>query len=98
MPVIAVSPIIGGKAVKGPAAKMLGELGKEVSAVGVARHYGKLISGFMIDGKDAERAAAVESLGMMVDIEYTLMGDAAGRRGLAQACLDFVARLKSRSV
>ncbi|HEY1899310.1 MAG TPA: 2-phospho-L-lactate transferase [Steroidobacteraceae bacterium] len=52
-PVIAVTPIIGGKAIKGPAAKMMAELGLEVSAAGVARRYADLIDGFIIDLDDA---------------------------------------------
>ena len=51
-PVIAVTPIIGGKAIKGPAAKMMGELGLEVSGAAVARHYADLIQGFIIDADD----------------------------------------------
>ncbi len=94
VPVIAVSPIIRGKAVKGPAAKMLGELGKEISAVGVARHYGSLLSGFMIDREDAARAAEVETMGIATDVADTLMADATGRRRVAQACLNFIARLR----
>ena len=51
-PVIAVTPIIGGKAIKGPAAKMLAELGLAVSGAAVARHYADLIQGFVIDALD----------------------------------------------
>ncbi len=52
-PVVAVTPIIGGKAIKGPAAKMMTELGLEVSGAAVARHYADLIDGFVIDQVDA---------------------------------------------
>lgn len=52
-PVVAVTPIIGGRAIKGPAAKMLAELGFEVSAAAVARRYADLIDGFMLDQEDA---------------------------------------------
>jgi len=52
-PVIAVTPIIGGKAIKGPAAKMMTELGLDVSGAAVARHYAGLIDGFVIDQADA---------------------------------------------
>ena len=65
-PVIAVSPIIGGKAVKGPAAKILAELGHEVSALAVARHYQGLIDGMVIDEADVALAPAIEALGMRV--------------------------------
>jgi LPPG:FO 2-phospho-L-lactate transferase len=52
-PVIAVSPIIGGRAVKGPTAKMMAELGLPVTAVAVARHYGQLLDGYVLDHTDA---------------------------------------------
>jgi LPPG:FO 2-phospho-L-lactate transferase len=52
-PVIAVSPIIGGRAVKGPTAKMMAELGLPVTAVAVARHYGQLLDGYVLDHADA---------------------------------------------
>jgi 2-phospho-L-lactate transferase/gluconeogenesis factor (CofD/UPF0052 family) len=48
-PVVAVSPIVGGKAVKGPLAKMMRELGAEPSALGMARHYGRLVDGWLIE-------------------------------------------------
>ncbi|MCO6416581.1 2-phospho-L-lactate transferase [Siccirubricoccus sp. KC 17139] len=51
-PVIAVSPIIGGQAVKGPTAKMLAELGEPVSAAGVARRYGELLTGYVMEPED----------------------------------------------
>jgi LPPG:FO 2-phospho-L-lactate transferase len=51
-PVVAVTPIIGGKAIKGPAAKMMAELGLEVSAAAVARRYAGIIDGFVIDQTD----------------------------------------------
>ena len=51
-PVVAVSPIVGGKAVKGPLGKMMSELGVEPSALGVARHYGRLVDGWVIDDVD----------------------------------------------
>ena len=54
MPVIAVSPIIGGKAVKGPAAKIFSELGIDPTAIAVAHHYGSLLSGFVLDLEDLE--------------------------------------------
>ena len=58
-PVIAVSPVIGGRAVKGPTAKMLHELGLEVSAAAVARHYHDFLDGYVIDDADAGMAKAL---------------------------------------
>jgi len=69
VPVIVVSPIIGGKAVKGPAAKLLAELGRETSAWGIARHYadhGDLVDAFVLDRTDAHLQPRIEALGMRV--------------------------------
>ena len=60
-PVVAVSPIVGGTAVKGPLAKMMRELGLEPSALGVARHYGSLVDGWIIDDVDRELGASYRS-------------------------------------
>jgi LPPG:FO 2-phospho-L-lactate transferase len=61
---VGVSPIIGGRALKGPAARMLGSLGHESSAVGVARIYGDLLTHWVIDDTDAELAPRVGELGL----------------------------------
>ncbi|NUM45239.1 MAG: 2-phospho-L-lactate transferase, partial [Anaerolineales bacterium] len=62
--VVAVSPIIAGQAVKGPAAKMYAELGVEPSALAVARHYGGLLEGFVFDKQDMQVLAEVQALGL----------------------------------
>ena len=84
--IVAVSPIIGGKAVKGPTAKIMGELGLDSSAVEVARHYGDLIDGFVIDQADA---AAADTLRVRSKIAKTLMTTLADREALARTVLDF---------
>jgi LPPG:FO 2-phospho-L-lactate transferase len=61
---VAVSPIVGGAAVRGPAAKIMAELGHEVSCVGVARQYQGLCDVFLIDHQDAHLAPAIGELGM----------------------------------
>ncbi len=61
LPVVAVSPIIGGKTVKGPAAKMYAELGIEPSALAVAKHYHDLLRGFVLDKEDAQLAESCQS-------------------------------------
>jgi LPPG:FO 2-phospho-L-lactate transferase len=83
-PVIAVTPIIGGKAIKGPAAKMMAELGLEVSAAAVAGRYTDLIDGFVIDQEDAgsQRSAAVRFFSAA-----TLMRTIDDRLQLAQVVL-----------
>ncbi|MBV8393006.1 MAG: YvcK family protein, partial [Alphaproteobacteria bacterium] len=89
-PRVAVTPIVGGRAIKGPAAKMLAELGHDVSALGVARTYKGLIDGFVLDRTDAALAAEVETLGMKVHVTDTMMRDDADKRRLAAETLDFV--------
>jgi LPPG:FO 2-phospho-L-lactate transferase len=95
-PVVAVSPIIGGQAVKGPAAKMMAERDLEVSAVGVARCYQGLVSGFVIDEIDSHLSSQIESLGMFVHVTDTIMRDDSGRRRLAKECVMFMQRLGGR--
>ena len=92
-PVVGVSPILGGKTVKGPAAKMYAELGIEPSAVSVARHYVGLLDGFVIDRQDAQLAGEIEALGMQVLVTQTLMLTPDDRRRLAAEVLEFAARL-----
>jgi LPPG:FO 2-phospho-L-lactate transferase len=72
-PRIVVSPIVGGKALKGPAAKMMAELGHEVSSVGVARYYLGLCDSLVIDTVDVSEASAVEALGMGAVVTSTVM-------------------------
>ena len=86
-PVVAVSPIIGRAAVKGPAAKMMRELGQEASALGVARHYGALVDGWVIDRRDAGLASALEREGKRVLVTDTLMTDRGKSVRLARATL-----------
>ena len=96
VPIVAVSPIIGGAAVKGPAAKMMRELGQEVSAAAIAEHYRGLIDGMVIDERDSGLAGRIEALGMAVKVVPTLMRTTEDRRRLAQGCLDFAATLAPR--
>jgi LPPG:FO 2-phospho-L-lactate transferase len=86
-PVVAVSPIIGGRAVKGPTAKMMAELGMTPSAAEVARRYGDLLDGYVIDHEDAGAAAA---LGPRVTVAQTLMTTLADREALARVVLEAV--------
>ncbi|MDB5901639.1 MAG: 2-phospho-L-lactate transferase [Betaproteobacteria bacterium] len=87
-PVVAVSPIVGGDAVKGPAAKMMRELGVDASASGVARHYGSLVDAWVIDERDASEARAIAALGKRVRVTDTLMTDTAKSAALAEAVLE----------
>jgi LPPG:FO 2-phospho-L-lactate transferase len=83
-PVVAVSPIIGGRAVKGPTAKMMTELGLPVSAAAVARHYAGLIDIYVIDRGDAETVSLPD---VRIVTAATLMTTLADREALARAVL-----------
>jgi len=93
IPRIAVTPIVGGQAIKGPAAKMLAELGHDVSALGVAQYYKGLIDGFMLDAQDAALRAEIEALGMRVRVADTMMRNDQDKLRLARVALDFVDEL-----
>jgi len=88
-PVIAVTPIVGGKALKGSAGKMMRELGKEPSPRAVAGEYLRLVDGFVIDRTDVHLAEGVRSLGMQVLAAQTVMRSVDDRVALARAVLDF---------
>jgi LPPG:FO 2-phospho-L-lactate transferase len=90
--VVAVSPIVAGQAIKGPAAKIMQELGVEVSALGIAKWYSGLAGTLVIDRADASLAPAIEALGLRAAIRGTVMRDAADRVRLAQECIDLVRR------
>jgi len=84
---VAVSGILGGKALKGPADRMLASLGHEPSALGVARGYAGLIDAFVLDTVDAGLGPAVEALGLRAVVTDTVMTDDASRARLAQDVL-----------
>ncbi len=85
--VAAVSPIVHGRALRGPADRMLAALGEEVSALGVARRYVGLADAFVIDRTDAVLAPDVERLGMRAVVAESVMTDDASRAALARAAL-----------
>ncbi|QAY69209.1 2-phospho-L-lactate transferase [Xylanimonas protaetiae] len=84
---VAVSPIVGGQAIKGPAAQILETLGHDVSALGVARLYTGLVDVMVIDDADAALAPAIEDLGFDVVVTDTVMGGPDGRERLARELL-----------
>ena len=92
VPVVAVSPIIGGAAVKGPAAKMMAELGMPASTQGIARIYAGLIDGLVVDSRDAAEAEAIEGPAILAtDI---LIPDIAARQRLATEVIAFAEQLR----
>ena len=92
-PRVAVTPIVGGQAIKGPAAKMLAELGHDVSALGVARYYRDWVDGFVLDAQDAGLAREIEALGLKVRVADTMMRNDDDKRRLAAQVLEFVDEL-----
>jgi LPPG:FO 2-phospho-L-lactate transferase len=94
-PVVVVSPIIGGRAVKGPTAKMMAELGMPTTARAVAVHYGGLIDGFVLDRADADQAASIDVPCLAT---RTLMESEDDKRTLAAEVLAFACRLAQRDV
>jgi LPPG:FO 2-phospho-L-lactate transferase len=88
--VVAVTPIIGETAVKGPAAKMMGELGMAVSAEAVARYYGDLLDGFVCDDADADPVNLPETAVFRTD---TLMKNSHDRLRVAEAVMSFARQL-----
>jgi LPPG:FO 2-phospho-L-lactate transferase len=91
-PVIAVSPIVGGKAIKGPTAKMLGELGNVPDALEVARRYQDILDGYVIDAIDAAHADALD---IPVTVTSTVMITLQDRENLARAVLELADRLSA---
>jgi LPPG:FO 2-phospho-L-lactate transferase len=89
-PVTAVSPIIGGQTVKGPAAKMYSELGIEPSAFAVANHYRGLATGFVLDKVDSQLDESVRGLNMQTLVTNTLMKSHDDRKRLASDVLNFI--------
>src|SRR2546427_4224622 len=95
-PVIAVTPVVGGKALKGSAGKMMRDLGRELSARSVAGEYLRIIDGFVLDSEDLGLVDSVRSLGMDVVALPTIMRSIDDRVALAQEVLDFAAAIRVR--
>lgn len=93
--VVAVSPIIGGEAIKGPAAKMFRELGIEPSAVAVAKHYRNILDGFVLDNVDSNLEDEIIKLNMKAWKTNTLMHNIADRTRLANDVLHFIGSLST---
>ena len=95
--VIAITPIIGGKALKGPAAELLRDLGHEVSARGVAVMYRDFLDAFLVDETDADRAADIRALGMQVFSADTVMNTLEDKEHVARCVLDISELLRGQS-
>ncbi len=88
VPVVAVTPIVAGAALKGPAAKMLRELGFEVTPVAVAELYSGLVTRFVLDRADAHLSPAIEKLGMEVQVSDTVMNSIEDKSRLASELME----------
>jgi LPPG:FO 2-phospho-L-lactate transferase len=88
--VVAVSPIVQGATLKGPADKLMIALGYEASALGVARYYGAVLDAFVLDTLDQPLAASVRQLGLGVRVLNTIMSGAAERTALAKAVVEML--------
>ncbi len=86
---VAVSPVVGGQAIKGPAAKMFRELGIEPSALAVAQHYRGLVTHFVLDRLDADQENAIQLLGMRTLVTDTIMQSIEDRKRLASEVIAF---------
>jgi LPPG:FO 2-phospho-L-lactate transferase len=93
-PVVAVAPIVGGRAIKGPTAKMMAELGITVGAAAVAERYGDLLDAYIVDSADAAEAAALDPL---VTPAPTVMTSLADRERLARVVLNAADAIRTGS-
>lgn len=96
-PLVAVSPIVGGQALKGPAAKLMTELGSVPGVVSVARHYGDLLDGLVIDQADAARAGELEAMGVKPLVTQAVMKSDDDRVALARDALALAAAVGQRA-
>jgi LPPG:FO 2-phospho-L-lactate transferase len=101
-PVVGVSPIVGGEVVRGMAHRLLPAVDAEVSAVGVARHYGArgdggLLDGWVIDERDRDRVRAVRDLGLEAVATDSMMDDPDVAAALARTCLEVASRIEART-
>ncbi len=94
-PKAAVSPIVGGRALKGPAAKMMRELGETPSASSVARRYVDLLDAFVLDEVDRSESEVIEKMGLRVLVTNTIMNTLEDKTRLAREVLDFLAEVAS---
>lgn len=96
IPRFAVSPIVGGRALKGPAAKILQELGRDASCVEIAHEYQGLCDTLVIDGSDLDHAGEIEGLGLRVELTDTVMKTDSDRAELARHLLTLVDAVPQR--
>ena len=100
-PVIAVSPIVGGEALRGPAAQIMRSMGADPSAAGVAHHYAQawpdLVGALVIDDLDASQAAAIAVEGLRAHVTGTVIAEHSERRRLAQEILELAVAMSGEN-
>ena len=94
-PCVAVSPIVGGRALKGCAGKMLREFGLDCNALSIARHYGDVLDGIVIDELDRALLPDIRALNLRAMATQTIMNSDADRASLARAVLTFGETLRT---
>jgi len=93
-PVIAVSPVVGGSAIKGPTVKMMKELSVPNTATSVANYYSDFLNGFIIDVEDTPLKPDIEALGLLTEVTNTVMVTLKDRVHLAASCLELIQKLR----
>lgn len=93
VPVLAISPIVGDAAIKGPTAKMMKELGMPITAYAVAQHYHDILQGFVLDRQDESQTKEIQSLNVATLVTETLMNTLEDRIQLARDTLKFADQL-----
>jgi LPPG:FO 2-phospho-L-lactate transferase len=93
VPIVAVSPIVGGDAIKGPLAKMMREMSLPSKAAWIAEHYRDFLSGFIIDTVDSGQSNEIEAMGIATVATNIVMKTLQERVDLASECLEFTAWL-----
>ncbi len=96
-PVIAVSPIVGGRAIKGPTAEIMNELGADVSPVEVARHYRDIVDGIIIDQADTDCMEQIAAMDVAVISAQTVMKSMTDKIELAGIAIEFASTIRSRT-
>ncbi len=96
VPIVAVSPIVGGMAIKGPAAKMMAELGMPSTTTSIAKYYSGLVDGLVVDERDRDHEASIEEFDMSVKVTNTVMKSLEDRVNLARETIDLILELSRK--
>jgi len=96
-PVIAISPVVGGRALKGPLTKMMREMSIPSSASWIAEHYHDFLDGFILDSADESLASGVEATGVTTTVTPIVMNTLGDRVRLAETAIGFIASLNERN-